>query len=251
MAFAPEGQSGFELVKKTTITATFLTSDNLQQCYTIEGNRFIKYNRDGDKVKEFSGNKLGKPSFADVSNPLNILLLYPQYATILVLDNTLSVLNTIDFRKSDVSLLKAACLSPENLIWIFDSRQMKLRQFDNNQQITRESDDLSLVIGHPIAPNFMLCTDKNLFVNDPATGIYVFDKYGSYQKVFYKKGLKSFQHIQEQLLYLRKQRLHAFSLKSFDEQSFAIPDSTNIKQARMESDRLYLLYKTELSIWKF
>ena len=71
-----------------------------------------------------------------------------------------------------------------------------------------------------------------------------------YHQLFFIKGTRNFQIINDQLLYIKKHQLKVFSLRSFDEIDFSLPDSVDVKQARIEQSRLYLLHKEKMSVYE-
>jgi hypothetical protein len=231
--------------------SSHFTTDNLQNFYLIEGNSIVKYDATGLKQREFSEVKYGRPGLIEAGNPLNILVLYPQNGTALILDRQLTLLQSIQFKNLGYQDIKAACLSRDNKIWIFDSKENKLKLFDYNGQLIRSTDDVAQLIGKGIRPNYMFADQNNLYVNDVSNGVFIFDTYGDYHKQFFIKGLRTFQVINDQLIYLKKKQLKVFSLKSFDELDFSLPDSVDVKQARIEQNRLYLLHKNELTLYEF
>ncbi len=249
-AFKGDGVN-YKLITAIETKSSHFTTDNLQNFYLIEGNKIVQYNSMGLKQKEFSEVKYGRPGLIEASNPLNILVLYPMQATVVILDRQLTPLNVINFRDLGFQEMKTACLSHDNKIWTYDVKDNKLKLFDYNGKLIRSSEDVAQVTGKTITPNFMLCTENDLYVGDAFNGIFVFDTYGDYHQLFFIKGTRNFQIINEQLLYIKKHQLKVFSLRSFDEIDFSLPDSVDVKQARIEQSRLYLLHKEKMSVYEF
>ena len=248
-AFKGDGVN-YKLITEIETKSSHFTTDNSQNFYLIEGNKIVQYNNLGVKQKEFSEVNYGRPGLIEASNPLNILVLYPNFSTVIILDKQLNVLNTIDFRSLGFQEMKTACLNQNNQIWTFDAKENKLKLFDYGGNLIRSSEDVAQVTGKTVTPNFMLCTDKNLYVGDQYNGVFVFDTYGDYHQLFFIKGTRNFQIINEQLLYIKKHQLKVFSLKSFDEINFSLPDSIDVKQGRIEQNRLYLLHKEKMSVYE-
>jgi hypothetical protein len=244
---------GINYKKLTSIDtkSTHFTTDNLQNFYLIEGNSIIQYNNLGLKQKEFSEVKYGRPGLIEASNPLQIFVLYPNQAKVLILDKQLTLLYTIDFRALGYQQIKVACLTRDNKIWVFDAKDNKLKLYDFNGNLMRATEDLMQLTGKSISPNYMLCTETDIYMADQIQGILMFDSYGDYHKQFFIKGTRNFQIINDQLLYIKKHQLKVFSLKSFDEIDFSLPDSSDIKQARIEQNRLYLLRKEKMELFEF
>jgi hypothetical protein len=238
-------------VKKLPIKTSYISSDAFDHFYTIEGNSIVQYNSEGTKLKEFNERKFGRPSFIDASNVLNMLILYPNYATIIITDRNLNPLQTISFKEEGYIPLRAAALASNNTVWIYDAKEMRLKQYDFSKKLISKSDDLNMAIGKPINPTFINCQENNVYVTDPLNGVYVFDWYGNFLREFFIKGARNFQILQNQLLYFKRQQIRVFDLKSFSEMIISLPDSATAKQARVEKDRLYILRKNELTLHPF
>ncbi|MEN9522653.1 MAG: hypothetical protein RL065_1030 [Bacteroidota bacterium] len=251
-AFKGDGLNYKKITAIDTKSSHF-TTDNLQNFYLIEDNKIVQYNNLGLKQKEFNEVKFGRPGLIEASNPLQILVLYPNQAKALILDRQLTLLYTIDFRSLGYQQVKTACLSRDNKIWIFDASENKLKLFDFNGKLVRSSEDITQITGKGISPAYMLCNETHLYVSDPTQGILVFDSYGDYHKEFFIKGTRNFQLIDNLglLLYVKKHQLKAFNLKSFEEIDFSLPDSIDVRQARIEQNRLYLLHKEKFMLYEF
>jgi len=249
-AFKGDGLN-YKLITTIETKSSHFTTDNLQNFYLIEGNSIVQYNNLGIKQKEFSEVKYGRPGLVEASNPLQIFVLYPNQAKALILDKQLTLLYTIDFRALGYQQIKVACLTHDNKIWVFDAKDNKLKLYDFNGNLVRATEDIMQTTGKPVQPNFMICTATDIYVADQIQGVLMFDSYGDYHKNFFIKGTRNFQIINDQLLYIKKHQLKAFSLKSFEEIDFSLPDSTDVKQARIEQNRLYLLRKENFSMYEF
>jgi hypothetical protein len=77
------------------------TVDNLDNIYVLNSrNQVKKFNSNGDSVAVYNDvRKYGQASLIDVSNPLKVLLYYKDFATVVMLDRFLNVVNVVDLRK--------------------------------------------------------------------------------------------------------------------------------------------------------
>ncbi len=110
------------------------TVDNLDNIYLLSStNQVKKLNNKGDSAAIFNDvKKFGKATLIDVSNPLKILLYYRDFATIVVLDRFLTILNTIDLRKQNILQVRAIGQSYDNKIWVYDELENKLKKIDED-----------------------------------------------------------------------------------------------------------------------
>src|SRR4026208_887268 len=88
------------LLTSLNVDATFLTSDYLQNAYVITSqNSLVKIDSVGNILFTYNQNRFGQLEFADATNPLKLVLSYPDYQTVVMLDNTLSEVGTISLKQ--------------------------------------------------------------------------------------------------------------------------------------------------------
>jgi hypothetical protein len=195
--------TAFRITYKQKLIGEFtdFAVDNLSNIYLVTAtNQIKKYNNKGDSVAVFNDQKkYGKIFSIDVTNPFKVLVYYKEFSTILVLDRFLSVVNTIDLRKQNISDAKAVGLSYDNNIWIYDELASKIRKIDDNGKQLLESTDLRMVFEEVPAPTFIIDNKKSLYLYDPKRGWLVFDYYGGYQNKFAFTNWKDVQVINDNL----------------------------------------------------
>lgn len=263
--------SDFSLVKTVEIRANTMTTDNLKNCYVINTtNELTKISSEGLLLNTHSGATYGKLTHVDVSNPLELLLLYPNFSYIIVLDKTLSFIREIDLKSVGINRVAAICASGDHNIWVFDEQAYQIVKIDNTTRksfayenidnigeeeirsnVILRSDDLSQLIDQSLRPNFMLEQGKWLYVNDPQHGILVFDIYANYFKIIPIKGLTDFQIRHDLIYYYNDGKFQTYNLKTFETQDIALPQSEDLKMVRIEKNRLYLLGKNQLDFYKY
>ena len=235
-------------IRNIETKASYFTTDHFNRIYFIEGNVLSQWSNDGTRLREFSDNRWGRPTYLEAENALQMVLLYPNYGTLQVLDQNLSPLRSLDFRPEGFVPLKTVAITTDNMLWIFDSKAMRLREYDFAKIQQRQSEDLSVVLGHPVQFTQLLFFKQQLYATDPSTGVYVFDKYGTFQKQFYLKGINRFEILKDQIFFLKRKQLHSFDLVNFNEMTISLPDSATVKAVRVEQDNLYILRQGTLEI---
>jgi len=190
-------------------------------------------------------------SFIDATDPFNLLLFYPDFRRVILLDRTLSETGAFDLFNLDVIDVPAVGISSDNNLWIYDDIKFILKKIDRNGGIVQESNNLSLVLGKTLMPNFILERNNAVYVNDPEVGILVFDLFGNYTKTIDIKGLSQFQIVDQQLIYWQDNKLSVFNLKSLQTRSMDLQLSSDESQlVRIEKDRLYLRTGPSLKIYQ-
>lgn len=242
-------EKDFDLIKSIHCNGDYITSDKLGNIYIVEEHILWKFDENGKLLKSYSSIDAGNISSIDASDPLKILLFYQDFAIIELLDNTLSLSgSSIMMGNYEYGQATLACTSYNNAFWIYDSDSFRLIRFDNNLQIKNKSIEIINIIEEEINPDYIIEIGNHVYLNNPETGVIVFDRYGAYLKTLPFKGLKSFQLIDDVLIYFNKKALKSFNLKTTQSSSSSLPVENPV-DIRIENNKLYLLLKDQLNIY--
>jgi hypothetical protein len=241
--------SDYILLNTITAQVSFMTSDNLGNLYLVVNNELKKYDNNGNLLKTYSDKTHGNIAFADVTDPLKILIHFKDFHQILFLDNTLSV-------KSDPILLdnlelqqpSLVCSSYDNGFWVYDQQNFELLRFDKNLKVSNRSGNIAQLTGIEIKPVFLAETGGMAYMSDIENGIFLFDKYGTYSKKLPFKNITSFQVVNENIIYSTRSQLIRYNIKTFDQQALDLP-AKNVFNLRYEKDRLFLQDSTTVKIY--
>lgn len=234
--------------------ATFITSDRLQQVYVItEQNSLIKFDSTGRKLYTYNQTRFGQLQSVDASNPMKLICSYPDYGTVVMLDNTLSEVGLFSLKLLGISNYTALCFSPrDNNFWVYDQDSYTLKKVDRNGNIVMESTDMLMQLGEIIHPVFMQEENDLLFASDTAIGILVFDMHGAYYETLPFKGVKKFQVRGDRLLFPEWNFLHTYQLKTLEENLIKLPDTDQLRDVRIENNRLFISStKGEVDIYRY
>ncbi len=103
--------SKMEIIK--VVCDVFLGFDNQQNSYTITNNILTKTNQ--TSTYQYNNLGLGKITKVEIQNPLQIVVFYKNFNTVVLLDNQLNEIKKIDFNlKSTPVNLDAVALSSQN-----------------------------------------------------------------------------------------------------------------------------------------
>lgn len=109
----------------------FLGFDNQLNNYSIKNNILTKNSE--TITYQYNNLGLGKITRVDFQNPLQIVVFYKNFNTVVLLDNQLNEIKKIDFNlKSTPVTLEAVALSSQNQIWIYDSISSKIGLYNVN-----------------------------------------------------------------------------------------------------------------------
>lgn len=243
----------YTLDKQLATSARFFTTDQLQQCYLVtSNNEVIKHSNEGDILFRFNNNRLGELHFIDATDPFNLLLYYPDYLTVILLDRTLSQTGEYNLYELDVVEVRAVGLANDNNLWIYDDVAFKVKKVNRNGETLVQSDDLSMVLGLTIQPNFIVERENWVFVNDPSIGILQFDLFGQYVRTIDLLELNHFQILDGQLIYQHDQQLFAFHLESLATKRIALPKKAGkSEKIQIQKDRMYIQEGDLISLFSY
>ena len=206
----------FILKKTFSIKASHFTIDKFSNIYIANDKTLQKYDSAFKLLYSYSDLNTGKLQLIDAGNPLKLLLFYPEFASISILDSRLSLQVEIDLRSIHILQPTAICNSYNENIWVFDLQDFQLRRIDKRLIINNESGNLTHILGYSPHPDFMMESNNWLYVNNPESGILVFDIYGNYYKTIPIKDVHSFQIFEDQ----DENCLPCIALKRFNSRAF-------------------------------
>jgi hypothetical protein len=193
----------------------------------------------------------GRLTSVDAGNPLKIILFYRDFAQLQLLNNKLALESTIDLRNTGIMQPLVACQSYLDGYWIFDQQDFSLKKIDLSLRIVAQSGDMNQTLGYALQPAAMEESNEHLYMNNPATGILVFDKFGSYYKTIPVTGIQSFQVIEKNLLYVKDNKLNQFNLATFDDHEIILPPHDSLLSARFEQHKIFLLTTGSLTFYSY
>lgn len=241
----------YTLLNSIPFSKVLFTTDHLGNAYVIAENQLLQFDSHGKPKATYSETGLGALRSVDASNPLKILLYYPDFLQINVLNSKLALQSTIRLRPLGITQPTLICNSNNEGYWIFDMQDFQLKKIDLNLQVKFESGNVSQNVGYDILPDFLVESENYVYLNNPATGILVFDLYGTYYKTIPVKNLGSFQIINDELLYVSMNKLISFHLKKLEEKEILLPQHDSLLNVRIEQKELFLLTTTSLNFYSF
>lgn len=231
--------------------ATFITSDKLGNVYVVIENQLLQFDPRGKPLANYSETNLGSLQYVDAGNPMKILLFYPDFARIIILDSKLSPQSTIDLRTLNINQPIVACNSKEDGYWVYDREDDQLKKIDLNLQIVQQSGNLTQQVGYQMQPTLMTEENGLVYINNPSNGILVFDRFGTYYKTIPYPNLKNFQVIENDVLFINNNKLLRYDSKTIEEKQILLPYKDSIVAARIEQHQLYLLTSDSLNFYSF
>ncbi|HNR15050.1 MAG TPA: hypothetical protein PKG90_00160 [Chitinophagaceae bacterium] len=236
----------FRVVRTLKGDIVDFTVDNLDNVYILNSrNQVKKYNANGDSVAIYNDiRKYGRATLIDVSNPLKVLLYYRDFATVVMLDRFLNVVNIVDLRKQNIFQAKVIAQSYDNKIWVFDEMENKLKKIDEDGKLLQETPDFRLFMDKTIVPVEVADENKYVYLYDSTAGVYVFDYFGTLNNVIMIHHWQNLKITGNYIFGSRSDTLFRYDIKTFLYDEWKIPEQ--VKDAgtfNFTTSRLYALRK--------
>lgn len=202
--------------------------------------------------KEFSNKNFGAITSADATNALRIVLFYRDFNRVVFLDNTMSPINQpIQLETIGFPLATLVASSHDNGLWIYDQQNFELVRLDQNLQVEQRTGNLSQLLGiDTLQPNFLIEKDNRLLLNNPTTGVLVFDIFGTYSKTIPVKNLKSLQLIDNSLIWFNGSSLSAENILTAETTLYEQPVDTSASNMRVEPKAIFVLNENGLKAYR-
>ena len=178
--------------------------DNLENIYILTAqNKVVKYTEDFKRQFDYSNNQIGEIESIDATNPQKILCFIKDFNRILVLDNTLAEINTIDLSTSEYLDVSTVARSNDNQIWLFDPINQHLVKVNDLVEKQVESNRLTDLNLGMINPVHMIEKENIVALSDPEIGVLIFDNFAQFIRIIPEKGIVDFQIFGKYLFFIQ------------------------------------------------
>jgi hypothetical protein len=252
-------QSNAQNDSATFVLTKSIPGDFLQFDADILGNIYVitkegqlkKLDEHGDSLSAWNDVKrFGNPGHIDATNPLKVLVYYPGFSTVVMLDRQLNLRNSINFRKENIFSVKTIAASYDNNIWIFDEQDSKLKKIDDQGKKIFESTDWRLLFDTAPLPGVIIDVDNFVYLYDDRKGFYVFDYYGSFKNLLPFVKWKSVAISNNKLFGFSDNKLYSYELNSLQLKSYVIPDFLKgYHEIKSINGKIYVLKENGLYIY--
>ncbi|XZF15601.1 hypothetical protein ACTHGU_05650 [Chitinophagaceae bacterium MMS25-I14] len=241
-----------QVIKTIPVHGRTMTVDELGNVYVVRNdNCLIRFTENGDSSAFYRSLSNGDIGAVDATNPLQLLLYYPDYAKAEILDRMLALKNEIDLLQLNTPKPAAIATSADGNLWIYDQFNAVIRKIDDQLNEVGRSNDLRQQTQSVPSPSYMTERERKLYVCDTAQGILVFDQYGSYINTISVFNVKYLQVFGPQLVYRHNDSLISFNLQDVRSNVLFLPGSTTeIKQAAIGRNAVYVLYADKLVLYR-
>jgi len=236
----------------STGEARLFTTDDNGNIYLVKtNNELIRYNREGDSTGNFRSVQNGDVTWVDATNPLRVLVYFQAFSKVILLDRMLTPKNELDLKKLGIFNPPATGVSADGKIWVYDYVNARLKKIDDQLNTISSGNDMRIESETVPVPLSLVERDYRVYLCDTIHGIYVFDRYGSYINTLEIKSSGKVQVIGQQIVYRIEDTLFSYDMKSLILKRMPLPYGTaDMLDARLERNRMYILYKNRLDIYE-
>jgi hypothetical protein len=231
----------------------FFTTDPIQNLYVVtEEEELIKFDSRGNEQFRYNNFTLGRLGHVDATNPFSLLLYYPDFQAVVLLDRTLNQVGEINLLDLNLPEARAIGLDADNFIWVYDPIRFRLRKLDTQGATLMESENLALSLPKPPEVDLLVTKDNHIFLRDTRTGLFVMNNFGQLTQALSMEGEKPyFQVSNGKILFFADGKLRRILLASQIEETIPLPAFfRQAYQLRMEKDLLFALFPDKLAVFQ-
>ena len=230
---------GFAQTQIPNANANFITLDPYGNIYAVKETQLSKYSLQGKLLFSYSNQKLGVISSIDVFNPMKIMLFYQDAGTLLFLNEQLApIQDPISLFDANYFTISLASYSAANQIHLYDNANKYLITLDfNMREISRTP--LNFPCFNPI--QMMELEEKSLAFHDPETGIYLFDTFGTFNKLIPILTPATVTVTPELIYYTHNNEVNIYNYKMLSHDTLPLPISEGIQTLLFRNKMILLL----------
>jgi len=228
-----------QYVKKTTLNAeNFYGVDLFDNIYYIKNNVLFKSN---PKITyQYHNLALGNICSISIYNPLEIVVFYKDFNTVIILDRTLNEVQKITFLNKNITLVAKA---GKNELWLYnaDEQQLELYNYKTDTTIGKTQ---PYSILNPIQ---LKGTTNFAWVQTKSNKLDVYNNYGSLVNSYHLK-FDDFDLINNQNVLFRNNNSYYFNDNKTTSILLKVPFS--IQSSSFANNKLYVFYKKQIFIYE-
>jgi hypothetical protein len=240
------------LIAARPISARLITTDEMGNIYAVHTDNILaRYNDKGDSTGFYRSTLNGDVGFVDATNPLRLLLYYPSFNKVVLLDRQLALKGEIDLRKHGIFSSTAIATASDGNLWVYDPLSARLLKLDETGNEISSGIDLRQQLSFVPKARFLIERDRRVYLCDTSQGILVFDQFATYITTLPFKGVNKMQAFDQQLVFAIGDILHSYNMQTAAEQTITLPRMGNLIDVSLSQRLLVVLYEARLSLYSW
>lgn len=160
--------------------ATYATADQLDNIYLVTPTHAIeKYDSTGRRSAVYTNRRLGAAAFMDVTNPLKVLVWYPDFQTLVFLDRTLTEMGRLNFTMLGYNSVRSVAVAADGNLWLFDDAISKAFKMTPEGLLMFESQPLNVAFPAGFSATRIRDNGQLVYLSDPKNGLCTLDPYAN------------------------------------------------------------------------
>lgn len=241
-------QDTMVLLKSIPCIGQTFTTDKAGSIYIAQDKGVFRYDENGDSTGFFAAVRRGQIQQIDATNPMRILLYYPEIPQVTVLNRVMVEQANLDLKKVNIYNCPTIGYSADGDTWVFNYFTNELRKLKDDLTFQPLNINLQQLFGKNILPLQITEQDRYLFLVDSTEGIIKLDRFGNYVTTYHLPATE-IQYIKHQMVYREKDSLKVYNTQTIQEKSLPLPQPKDIKGVRVERNRVYILREKQLDIY--
>jgi hypothetical protein len=238
----------YSLLKTIQVNANSIEVDPFGNFYIVEDDKISKYSEYADLLFVFQDLEYGTISTVDVSNPLKPVVFCRDFSILQILDQKMSLLNTINLIERNLDLTETVAIANGDNYWVYDTGSNSLKKMNKSLKPVYESESFISLFSEITMPIKIIESEQHVFVlND--NGVLLFDLFANYIKTIKISNLKDFQILNNKLIYVNERGFISYNLISMEEELLETPNKKIVKSAKVFKNGLLILSNNQLSIY--
>ncbi len=217
--------STIQLIKIEVPKLKLFYTDMLSDLYvTTKDNQLLKYNKRGEVSFKYNENKYDTLGVVDLNNPKQILLFYPAFGILQILDRNLALQSELNLRQQGYQTVTAAGLAADNNIWIYDAEKFRLVKLDPKGKVIKKSNELIGLIGINKLNGQIWEQENFLFIRAPGIGWLQFDDFANYIQTIPVPDKDVIRIEAEKIWFMQDGEVNQFDLATLGKKIYPIPN---------------------------
>ncbi len=215
-------------------------------------NQIIKIDADGKELLRYTNKYLGTPQFIYIENPLQLVMFYPSFQTIIVLDQWMNEIKRVSLNDLRIPFVSTVGLGQDRSVWYYDDQVKRLKKISFDGQKSFES--TNFITEENADWNAIITRNTDLVMQGRSGTVYLLNLFGQLKTKSFIDG-KLMGSIGDKFLILNVEKKLLFTL---DQKTLAVIDRITLPEKlsqiislQLIKDLLYQVDKTgTIKIWK-
>lgn len=215
-----------------------------------EGNIF-QYDQNGQFQNIFSPSRQGNLTQLEASWTVNIFTFSTDLQEYRILDRFLNTITENKIQQDQISLVKAATLGNNNIIWVFDESDFSLKQLDYRRNQVIQQQPLNLILENSDLEIIGIKEYQNMvFLQVKNEGIFIFDNQANFIRAVPIVMDKKLSFWKNNLVFISEGKIILANFQSRVQEIIPTPINMDSKNILVNQNSVLLIETDQISIYK-